>query len=201
MTASQRLASHPDRIRWNAKYEQGAAPGFVPHELAMRALALLPSNGPVLELACGPSGSVLLAAEDGRRVTAVDVSDVALDLLATEAGRRGVAEAITLVHADLGKWRPSGRFGLVLCTGYWDRVVFERAHPAVAAGGMLAWEALTIDARRLRPDLPAEWCVAAGEPASLLPSDFDVLDEHDLPDERHCTKRRLLAVRHVRSGA
>ena len=47
-------------------------------------------RGPVLELASGPSGSALAAAAAGRNVTAVDVSDVALDMLAAEAQRRGV---------------------------------------------------------------------------------------------------------------
>ncbi len=80
---------------------------------------------PVADLACGPSGSALLAARGGRRVTAVDVSEVALDLLARAARQDGVADLITLVHADLAGWRPEpGRYALVLCTGFWDRAVF-----------------------------------------------------------------------------
>ena len=54
-------------------------------------------DGPVADLACGPSGAALMAAEQGRRVTAVDVSEVALGLLGAEAGRRGLGHLITLV--------------------------------------------------------------------------------------------------------
>lgn len=112
-------------------------------------------------MASGPSGSVLLAAAAGLRVTAVDASDVALCLLGKEASRRRLIELISLVHADLGVWRPQpGGCSLVLCTGYWDRGLFAAAADAVAPGGLLAWEAFTADALRVRPGMPSAWCLA-----------------------------------------
>src|SRR5580693_8752605 len=115
------LADQPDRLRWNARYGDGFEPSFHPHPLAERALSLGLPDGPVADLACGPSGSALLAAAAGRRVTAVDISEVALDLLAARARRRGLAGLITLVHADLAEWRAApGGYALVLGTGYWD---------------------------------------------------------------------------------
>jgi len=185
-------APHPDRLRWNARYAEGRAPSFSPHPLAVRALALGPPDGPVADLACGVSGAALLAAAAGRLVTAVDVSDVALTMLGDEAARRGLGLLITLVHADLSAWRARPRsYALILCTGFWDRAVFAAATEAVADGGLLAWEALTPQARQARPTLPPGWCLAPGEPASLLPADFTVLDQHDVPGDR----RQLLARR------
>ena len=184
---------HPDRIRWNAKYGTGFAPSFRPHPLAVRALALDLPDGPVADLACGPSGAALLAAEQGRRVTAVDISEAALGLLGAEAGRRGLSHLITLVHADLSAWVPEPRsHALVLAIGFWDAAVFRAAAAAVADGGLLAWEALTADARQKHPDLPAEFCVGPGEPASLLPGGFTLIDQADTPRR---ARRRLLARR------
>jgi SAM-dependent methyltransferase len=184
---------HPDRIRWNAKYGAGFTPSFRPHPLAARALALDPPDGPVADLACGPSGAALLAAEQGRRVAAVDVSDVALGLLGEEARRRGLDHLITLVHADLSGWAPEPRsYALVLGIGFWDAGVFAVAAAAVADGGLMAWEALTAEARHRHPDLPPEFCVGSGEPASLLPGDFTVIDQGDVP---HRARRFLLARR------
>lgn len=185
------LAGHPDRLRWNAKYESAPEPSFAPHPLAVRALAETPPDGPVLDLACGTAGSALLAAEAGRRVTAVDVSEVALERLAAEARRRGLDELVTLVQDDLGSFRPApASYALVLCTGFWDRALFLRAAGAVVPGGLLAWEAFTAEARRVRDALPAEWCLGDCEPASLLDGGFAVLEQDDLPDGQ---KRRLLA--------
>jgi SAM-dependent methyltransferase len=190
------LAGHPDRERWNARYEARDAASFEPHPLAVRALSLRPPDGPVADLACGPSGSALLAASAGRRVTAVDISDVALGLLAREASRRGLAGLITVVQADLRAWRAdAGGYAIVLCTGYWDRAVFAEAAGAVTAGGLLGWESLTDEARRGRPRLCAGWCVGPGEPAALLPPGFAVLDFRDVPSVRHGARRLLLARR------
>jgi len=184
---------HPDRIKWNAKYGTGFVPSFRRHPLAVRALATVLPDGPVADLACGPSGSALLAAEQGRRVTAVDVSEVALGLLGAEARRRGLDHLITLVHADLSGWAPEPRsYALVLAIGFWDAAVFRAAAAAVTDGGLLAWEALTADARQKHPDLPPEFCVGPGEPACLLPGGFTLIDQADTP---HRARRRLLARR------
>lgn len=186
-------ADHSDERRWDARYSAGFTPSFAPHPLAVTALPMLPA-GPVADLACGPSGSALLAAAAGRKVTAVDISKIALDMLGREAHRRGLAEMIALVHADLAAWRPPrGRYALVLCTGYWDRVLFAAAVGAVAPGGLLGWEAFTDGARRARPGLCPDWCLGPGEPASLLPASFALLDESDLPDPDRGDRRRLLA--------
>jgi SAM-dependent methyltransferase len=189
------LAGHPDRIRWNERYRGGFTASFVPHPVAVAALALDLPDGPVADLASGPSGSALLAAAQGRPVTAVDVSEVALGLLGREARRRGLDHLITLVHADLGTWRPApGRYALVLGTGFWDPGAFRAAVRALAPGGVLGWEAFTTAARRARP-LPAAWCLRPGEPATLLPDEMTVISQEDLPDDQRSTRRRFLARR------
>lgn len=194
--APAELARHPDRLRWNSRYQAGARASFEPHPLAVRALALPLPGGPAADLACGTSGNALLAAAAGRRVTAADISDVALNLLAAEARRRGLDRLITLVQADLQAWRPDpGSYALVMCTGYWDRSLFAAAADAVASGGLLAWEALTADALRVRPGLCAGWCLKPGEPASLLPAGYSVLESADLPGGHHLPRRSLLARR------
>jgi SAM-dependent methyltransferase len=192
------LAGHPDRLRWNARYAARAAT-FTPHPLAVAALALpVPDQAvpdlPVLELASGPSGSALLAAELGHRVTAVDVSDVGLDQLADEAGRRGLSAMLTVVQADVTTWTPAQAcYGCVLCFGFWDEAAFRAAVDAVAPGGLLAWEGLTAQARDRRPELPAAWCLGPGEPAALLPASFVVLEQEDLPGHGGLPRRRMLA--------
>ncbi|WP_433463461.1 methyltransferase domain-containing protein [Spirillospora sp. CA-128828] len=182
------LAGHPDRLRWNAKYEDASGLSAA-HPLAERSLSLEIPDGAALDLASGPSGSALLTAQTGRHVTAVDISETALRRLGAEARRRGLEKLITVVQADLGAWRPDpAGYALVLCTGFWDRAVFERTAGAVLPGGLLAWEAFTEEARRDRPHLPAAWCLGAGEPASLLPDGFTVLEQAD-----GAGKRRFLA--------
>lgn len=189
------LRDHPDRLRWNARYgsagdRMSGDAGRMPHPWAARALAAPAPDGPVADLACGLSGAVLVAGQAGRRAIGVDISEVALRLLGAQVERRGLTHLVTLVHADLRGWRPPPeRFAVLLCTGYWDRDVFGTAAGTVARGGLIAWEAFTAAARRTRPDLPAAWCLEQGEPASLLPTGFEIVDVRDVPGN----KRRLLA--------
>jgi hypothetical protein len=184
-----------DLERWNARYGgREFTASFLPHPLAERALALPLPAGPVLDLASGPSGTVLLAAASGRPAVAVDISDVALRMLRARVRARPPAGQVAMLQADLDTWRPPrASFALVLCTGYWDSELFAAAALAVLPGGLLGWEALTTGALQHRPGVPASWCVRPGEPASLLPAGYRVLSEEDLPPGGPPTRRRLLA--------
>ena len=194
------LAGHPDRIRWNERYATRSAPDFVPRPLAERVLLLAPP-GPVLELACGASGSALLAAASGRQVTAVDVSDAALRALAAQACRRGLDDLITPVQADLTAWRAEREgYALVLCTGYWNRSAFRSGADAVAPGGIVAWEAFTTRVRLTRPSFPLSRCMRDDEPGALLPTGFEVVDSRDEETRRQFIARRT-APGSVRAGS
>ncbi|MCX2954531.1 class I SAM-dependent methyltransferase [Lentzea sp. NEAU-D7] len=190
-----RPIAHPDRVRWNGKHEVAVAT-FAPHPLVDCALEVGLVPGPVLELACGMSGSALELAGRGRQVTAVDVSDVALIRLMTEARRRGVAEHINPINCDLLAFAPRDQaFALVLTTFYWDRSVFGRACAAVMPNGMLAWEAVASEEDGFRRD----WTVGPGEPASLLPQRFEVVEQRTMIGSNHRSRRLLARAARVTS--
>lgn len=176
------------REHWNERY-RASVPAFAAHPLAVRALASGAPDGPVLELACGPSGSALALAAAGREVTAVDVAEVALDQLAEEAVRRGLSSRVRCVHADVTASVPDGRFALVLATRFWDAGAFRLACGSVAAGGMLGWEALAVD-RDLAGE-PPRFRVRHGELGARLASGFTVLAEEFTDDGRHSTSTLL----------
>lgn len=188
------LRDHPDRRRWNARYRDAAPPEFEPHPLVARAGSAGIPAGPVLELACGRSGSALALAASGREVLAVDVSDLAIGRLAAEAERRGLAEKITVVVDDVPSYR-LGRsgFALVLATRYWDEDAFESGCAAVLDGGLIGWEAL-VRKPDAEPGSARPWEIEPGSLGTRLPAGFEVLDERTFDaDGRPVT--RLLARR------
>lgn len=192
MTVPAELRDHPDRLRWNARYRDGV-PTFDPHPLVDAALAAGFPAGPVLELACGASGSALALAAAGREVVAVDVSDVALEQLATEARRRTLSDRVRCVLADVPSYEPgSSRFALVLATLFWDPAAYRAAAEAVMPGGLLAWEAL--GRSRDRDDAHPQWRVADGELRARLPGSFEVVTE-ELHAEGTRRSFRILARR------
>ncbi|MFE7705724.1 bifunctional class I SAM-dependent methyltransferase/N-acetyltransferase [Streptomyces sp. NPDC057486] len=65
---------------------------------------LLPRRPRVLDLGCGPGrAALLLAAEAGAEVTAVDTHQPFLDELRASAEARGLGDRIRTVHADMGR--------------------------------------------------------------------------------------------------
>ncbi|GAA2390583.1 class I SAM-dependent methyltransferase [Streptomyces glaucosporus] len=83
-----------------------------PNPCLTSAVAGLPP-GDVLDLGCGNGGDALYLARHGWRVTAVDVSSVAVERLARLASRAGLSDRVTARQCDLRESFPAGAFDLV----------------------------------------------------------------------------------------
>jgi len=103
------------------------------------------SPGTALDIGCGEGADAIWLAERGWRVTAVDLSTVALERAAAHAARVGnpVAGRISWVHADLTAWDPGpARYDLI-CAHYLHlrseprQFLFDRLAAAVGPGGTL----------------------------------------------------------------
>ncbi|RKT88296.1 Methyltransferase domain-containing protein [Saccharopolyspora antimicrobica] len=113
-----------------------------PNARLTEAVADLPA-GDALDLGCGDGGDALWLAGRGWRVTAADISSVAVERLAGLARSSGLAERITAERHDLQESFPRGRFDLI-CAHYLqtpaelDRAaVLRAAAHALRPGGRL----------------------------------------------------------------
>ncbi|WP_443067449.1 GNAT family N-acetyltransferase [Streptomyces sp. NBC_01426] len=103
----------------------------------------LPERPRVLDLGCGPGRSaLLLAAEAGAEVTAVDLYEGFLDELREAAEARGLGDRVHAVNADMGALTcEDGSFDLVWAEGSAYVVGFDRALASwkrlLAPGGAL----------------------------------------------------------------
>ncbi|MEU7472124.1 class I SAM-dependent methyltransferase [Streptomyces sp. NPDC044984] len=136
--------STDDAVRfWDDVYAaRPAATDPRPNARLTETLADLPP-GDVLDLGCGAGGDALWLARQGWRVTAVDVSAVAVERLASLAVSHGLADRITARRHDLRESFPDGAFDVV-CAHYLhtpldlDRAaVLRRAAHALRPGGRL----------------------------------------------------------------
>ncbi len=102
--------------------------------------------GRALDLGCGEGADAVWLASRGWRVTAVDISGVALGRAAGHAAAAGVADRIDFQRRDLGESFPDGEFGLVSAQFLhsWGDLPREKilanAAAAVAPGGILLIE-------------------------------------------------------------
>jgi SAM-dependent methyltransferase len=99
--------------------------------------------GTALDLGCGEGGDAVWLAQQGWRVTAVDVSATALDRAATLAAEAGVDASIDFQQHDLARTFPEGAFDLVSAQYLHSPIEFPRdrvlrmAARAVASSGLL----------------------------------------------------------------
>jgi tellurite methyltransferase len=159
MSASNPSKVSPNRpSAWDARHRTAAQSAFAePASIVRELLPLLPT-GPALDVACGAGRHTLLLAARPQKVTAIDSSIAALDILEQRAHEAGLAvrrvrnsdtiaasrHGIDLVHADLERTiLPADSFALVLCLQYLQRSLFGQMARSLAPGGVLLFETYT----------------------------------------------------------
>lgn len=136
-----------DRERWNEQYrnkrdEIGPAASWVAEN---RDLLEAQPRGRVLDVACGRGRNALLLAELGFTVEALDVSEVALELLGREARRRGVTVDTRRTDLREAPELETGAYAVVLDMFFLDRPLLGALSRALAPGGLLLFETFTTE--------------------------------------------------------
>jgi SAM-dependent methyltransferase len=99
--------------------------------------------GRALDLGCGEGGDAMWLAEHGWQVTAVDISQTALDRAAADARARNMTDRIDFARHDLPDTFPEGVFDLVSAQFLHSMTELDRPRvlrlgaDAVTAGGLL----------------------------------------------------------------
>ncbi len=151
-------------------------------QLVAQAVGLPP--GDALDVGCGEGGDAIWLASHRWRVTAVDVSVVALERAARHAAAQGdeVAERITWRQADMYSWDPGrAQFDLVSAQFmYLPAAALEQMHVRLAAavrpGGTLLLVGHDADHLRAKGATAAEmaWSAQQLTPA-LDATDWEIL--------------------------
>ncbi|WP_419999725.1 class I SAM-dependent methyltransferase [Streptomyces boninensis] len=181
---------------WDGVYAARPAPdGPQPNARLTETVPALPPGGDALDLGCGPGGDALWLARQGWRVTAVDISAVAVERLAALARTHGLGDRVTALRADVHASFPPGAFDLItahyLHTPYdMDRAaVLRSAAHALRPGGRL----LVVDHGSTAP-----WSWNQ-DPDTHYPSPQDVAADMDL-DPAAWTVERADAPRRTATG-
>jgi SAM-dependent methyltransferase len=115
-------------------------------------------GSPILELACGTGRLLLPLAQEGYRVTGVDVSPAMLELARRKIAAAGLADHTTLLAQDMRDLDVDGRFNFIfaainsfshLLTLDDQLTALRRIHGHLADGGLLLLDLFNPDLARL----------------------------------------------------
>jgi tellurite methyltransferase len=122
---------------WNQRYRAGEQVFETPSPLVEQYTSGH-APGVALDLASGPGRNALYLAEQGWRVTAVDGSPVAIDLLLARARQRNVSIEARALDLEGGEVQIAPEtYDLVLSCYYLQRSLIPRMQSALRPGGLL----------------------------------------------------------------
>ncbi|PWV55631.1 bifunctional 2-polyprenyl-6-hydroxyphenol methylase/3-demethylubiquinol 3-O-methyltransferase UbiG [Chitinophaga sp. S165] len=127
------------RTLWNERYTKGLPSLETPDPFFIRMFDQIisrefPAGGNAIDLAAGTGRHTLHLAEAKWKVTAVDISDVALERLVEQTPD----VQIRTICTDLATYQlPQAAFDLVVLYYYFDRSLFPAIIQAVKPGGLL----------------------------------------------------------------
>ncbi|MFE7318343.1 class I SAM-dependent methyltransferase [Streptomyces sp. NPDC057555] len=170
----------PDEEFWDARYaERDRIWSGDPNAVLVREVGDR-TPGTALDLGCGEGADAIWLAGQGWRVTAVDVSGVALGRAAQHAAAAGVADRVDWQRRDLAASFPEGAFDLVSAHflhnpgEIFREKILRAATAAVAPGGVL----LIVGHAGTPP-----WEHGHEQPVERFPTPAEVLAALALPEE------------------
>ena len=129
-----------DQEKWDQRYTHSTPQtDFTPALVLSQNVHLLPKTGVALDLACGTGANALLLARHGLSTQAWDFSEVALEVLTTQAHRSNLH--ITTEVRDVAQHPPDAEsFDVMVVSRFLDRSIIERQIHALRPNGLIYYQ-------------------------------------------------------------
>jgi 2-polyprenyl-3-methyl-5-hydroxy-6-metoxy-1,4-benzoquinol methylase len=173
-----------DRVKWNRRFEsEESYLGLRPSPLLQREIErirqLTPGNR-ALDIACGEGRNSIFLAQQGYRVTGIDISDTGLDKARKRAKEAGVD--IDFQQVDLDGHLLTKTYDLIINFNFLLRDLIVEEFQALSPGGVLVFDTIMESDELLASHNPL-YLLRQGE----LQRIFERLDGEILVSEELCS--------------
>lgn len=160
---------------WNQRYSgSGDAAGSEPAALVTKFASVETLGRRALDLACGAGRNALWLAGQGWQVTAVDGSEVAIQLVERRAQTAGVAIETQVVDLEADQYRiEPAAWDLIVIYNYLQHNLFPALQTGVKPGGLAI-----VSVHLAEPDRASRFSVQSGELQQIF-ARWDILHSHE----------------------
>lgn len=171
-----------DKIKWDKKYKD--SPTLLedrePSQKLVEVLEKVKGKK-ALEIACGAGRNSIYLAQNGFKVEALDISDVAIKSL-----KEKNIENITAIQIDLEDFKPSkNSYDLIVQTNYLDRDIIPNLANALKKDGVLLIETYMEHEENEKPPSNPLFLLKKDELKTLFDKNFEVLDYDEFFNEKY----------------
>jgi len=153
--------------KWNTIYSQAEIAPSAPAQVLSENGFLLPATGTALDLACGLGGNAIFLAQQQLAVTALDISNVAIEKLNAYADRQRLNISARQQAIDAQGFG-GHRFDVIVVSRFLDRTLRDAIIEALKPDGLLFYQTYTREKTdRIGPSNP-DYLLAENELLDLF---------------------------------
>jgi len=138
------MSTEAARDKWDRAYSDASEHELEPAEVLAENAHLLPPTGQALDLACGLGGNALFLARHGFKVSAWDISSVAIARLADLAGRLGLEINAQVRDVETMPF-PREAFDVVTVSRFLARPLAGPIYDSLRPGGLVFYQTFVRD--------------------------------------------------------
>ena len=174
-----------DKEKWDAKYLKKSQLLKPRDASANLKNALIHCSGKTaLDLACGAGRNSIYLARVGFSVDAIDIAQIAIDALDTEATKQNLSSKINTKHVDLDTYViEENRYDLIVMANFLDRDVLKNAKKALNKDGILFVETYMINEENEKTSSDLSNLLVSQELKDIVGDSFDILYYDEFKNE------------------
>ena len=189
-----------DKEKWDAKYLKKSQL-LRPREASknLQECIVHCKGTKALDLACGAGRNAIFLAESGFDVDALDIAEIAVEALNTEAKKKNLLSKINTYQVDLDTYKiKENIYDIIVMANFLDRTVIDSAKNALKKDGILFVETYMLSDDNEKTQSNADNLLKSQELKNLLDDSWEILyyDEFENEDyEIYKMKKQVIVAK------
>ena len=186
-----------DKIKWDKKYQETASllRDREPSEKLKKIVEKVKGKK-ALDVASGAGRNSIYLATNGFEVEALDISQIALDVLNNKAYKNISCKLVDLDEYDV----PQNSYDLIVMTNFLDRNIIPKLSIALKTNGILFIETYMEDEENEKPPSNPDFLLKKGELKTFFDDTFELLDYGEFfneDNELYKMKKQFIAIKKI----